>query len=285
MLALLEKREWIVLLFAIAWLGAAGCSTLPQKTLARHHPHAALSSELRIGTYNVFIGTRDLARTVAVIRQMNADVVALQEVAPRSAVILGSEFSRDYPHRYFSAGLGLMSRFPLRRPRFQRSRRGINGFLLAEIDHRWGHLQIANLHLDPLRIWTIQEKLTLPFQLGRQGNIHRDELAQAFENLRGDVPTILLGDFNRANDAAINRLREIGFVDSFAAVTPRPDRIPTLHYSMLGFRSGRRIDFIFHDGTFHTVSSQVLSGQPSDHDAVVSVLRFQHGRRERQNDD
>ena len=215
---------------------------------------------------------------------MDADVVALQEVAPRSAVVLGKEFSRDYPHRYFSAGLGIMSRFPLRNPRFQRSRRGINGFLFAEIEHRGGRVQIANLHLDPLRIWTVQEKLTLPFQFGRQRSIHRDELAQAFENLRRGVPTILLGDFNRASNAAIDKLREIGFTDSFAAFTPRADRIPTLHFSMLGFHSGRRVDFIFHDRTFYTDRSQVLSGQPSDHDAVVSRLRWNTGATNEKND-
>jgi endonuclease/exonuclease/phosphatase (EEP) superfamily protein YafD len=261
-------------LLAIVCLGMAGCSTLPQKAPPRSSHRAGPASELRIGTYNIFIGTRDLAQTAAVIRNMNADVVALQEVAPRSATTLGREFSHDYPHRYFAAGLGIMSRFPLSKPRFLRSRRGINGFLLAEIDHRRGRLQIANVHLDPLRIWTLHEKLTLPFQLGRQRTIQRDELTQVFENLRPDMPTLVLGDFNRGSDVAINELRKMGFVDSFAAVTSRPDRTPTLHFSMLGFRSGRRIDFIFHDGTFHTIKSRVLAGEPSDHDAVVSVLRI-----------
>jgi endonuclease/exonuclease/phosphatase (EEP) superfamily protein YafD len=91
-------------------------------------------------------------------------------------------------------------------------------------------VQIANLHLDPLRTWTIGQKLTLPFQLRRQRDIHRNELAQVFENLRPGSPTILLGDFNRASDAAIDRLRELGFIDSFAVVTPGADRVPTLHF-------------------------------------------------------
>jgi endonuclease/exonuclease/phosphatase family metal-dependent hydrolase len=281
MLTVLERRELKGLLGSIVWLGVVGCLMLPQKTLARPHTHAEFPSELRVGTYNVFIGTRDLTQTVSVPRRMNADVVALQEVAPRSAAILTRELSRDYPHCYFSAGLGIMSRYPLRNPRFQRSRLGINGFLLAEIHPRRGRVQIANLHLDPLRIWTIQQKLTLPFQVGRQRKIHRKELTQAFENLRPGVPTILLGDFNRASDAAIDKLRRDGFTDSFAAVTAKPDRIPTLHFSVLGIRSGRRVDFIFHDRTFLTTRSRVLSGQPSDHDAVLSSLRWLdqgHGR-------
>ena len=112
-----------------------------------------------------------------------------------------------------------MSRFPMQKVHFERSRRGINGFLFAEIGLTNGSVQIANLHLDPLRTWTIGEKMTLLIQLGRQGDVHRDELAQLFQNLRPGLPTILLGDFNRASDAAIHRLRKLGFIDSFAAVT------------------------------------------------------------------
>jgi endonuclease/exonuclease/phosphatase family metal-dependent hydrolase len=236
------------------------------------------ASELRLGTYNLYIGSRNPSQTAQVIRKMAADVVVLQEVAPENAAALGRMFSRDYPYRYFESGLGIISRFPLRKPRFERSRRGINGFLFAEIEHPRGRLQIANLHLDPLRIWTLPEKLTLPLQFRRQGNIQRDELAQACAQLRGDIPTILLGDFNRGSDAAIHQLRELGYVDSFGAVTPRPDRTPTLHFSLLGFRSGRRIDFIFHDPAFKTIGSEVIPGRPSDHDAVVSRLRWKAAR-------
>lgn len=273
MLPTLERRASKAFLLPIVWLGMAGCSTL-QNRLAPPPTRAGPSAELRVGTYNLFIGTRDLTSAITVLRQLNADVVALQEVAPRNAAILSREFSRKYPHRYFSGGLGLMSRLPLRHPRFQKSKRGVNGFLFAEIDHRRERLQIANLHLDPLHIWTTKGKLTLPFQHRHQRHVHRAELTQVFENLRPGVPTLLLGDFNRASDASIDRLRESGFVDSFAAVTPRADRIPTLHFSVLGIRMGRRIDFIFHDRMFYTVKSEVLAGRPSDHDAVLSVLRW-----------
>jgi endonuclease/exonuclease/phosphatase family metal-dependent hydrolase len=250
----------------------AGCVTSPRKAptppAIRHTP----SSELSVGTYNIFIGTRDVTHTVAVIRRMDADIVALQEVSPENAVVLGRELSRTYRYRYFSSGLGIVSRFPLRHPHFERSRHGINGFLFAEVATPRGRLQIANLHLDPLRIWTAPQKLTLPLQVGRQHEIHRDELDQAMANLRPGLPVILLGDFNRASNAAIDKLRAMGFEDSFATVTPHADRNSTLHFSVLGFRTGRRVDFIFHDHAFHTLCSEVLPGRPSDHDAVVSRL-------------
>ncbi|HZJ13795.1 MAG TPA: endonuclease/exonuclease/phosphatase family protein [Chthoniobacteraceae bacterium] len=253
-------------------LGLMGCSTVALKSTEQPEPHARASGVLRTATYNTFVGARDSAETVAVIRRMNADVIALQEVMPERATILSRELSRDYRYRNFKGGLGMMSRFPMRKVHFERSRRGINGFIFAEIEWTPAPVQIANLHLDPLRTWTIGQKLTLPFQLQRQREIQRDELVQVFENLKPGSPTILLGDFNRASDTAVNRLRELGFTDSFAVVTPKADRVPTLHFSILGFRSGRRVDFIFHSSAFRTIRSTVFRGQPSDHDALASVL-------------
>lgn len=252
----------------------AGCSAIYRAAAAPHDAYGARPPELRVGTYNVFVGTRDLHQTVRVIREMNADVVALQELAPRSAVMLEREFSRDYRHRYFAGHLGLFSRFPLRNPHFHRSRRGANGFLFAEIKHPRGRLQVANVHLDPLRTWTPLGKLTLPIQFLRQRSVHRSEVAQIRENLRLGLPTVLAGDFNRASHAATDELRALGFVDSFAAVTSRPDTKATLHFTFLSSRMGRRVDFIFHDRSFATVKSRTVAGRPSDHDGVVSVLRW-----------
>ena len=253
-------------------LGLVGCSTAALKSTEEPEQHARASGALRVATYNICVGTRDLAPTVAVIRRMNADVIALQEVMPGRATILARQLSPDYRYRNFKGGLGIMSRFPMRKVHFERSRLGINGFLFAEIEWKHTPVQIANLHLDPLRTWTIGQKLTLPFQLRQQRDIHRHELVQVFENLTPGSPTILLGDFNRASDAAIDRLRELGFIDSFAVVTPGADRVATLHFSILGFRSGRRVDFIFHSGAFQTMQSTTFRGQPSDHDALASVL-------------
>jgi endonuclease/exonuclease/phosphatase family metal-dependent hydrolase len=256
-------------------IAVSGCSTTSSKTASPAPAHAEAVSEIRIGTYNVFSGTRDTNQTLAVIRRMNADVIALQEIAPQGAVMLDSALEKDYPYRCFSNGLAIVSRFPLSHPRFQRSQRGINGFLVVEVDHPRGRMQIANLHLDPLRVWTTGQKLMLPIQLmWRQGSIHRSELRQVLEILQPDLPTVLLGDFNSASQAAPDTLRALGYIDSFAAVTRDPQRNYTLRYSMLGFHSGRRIDFIFHDHTFETTESRISPGLPSDHNPVVSVLRY-----------
>lgn len=256
-------------------LAVVSCASDRQPKVVQLSRVTAKAPEIRVATYNVFTGTKDGPKTAEVIRRVNADVVMLQEIAPKGAVMLDQALKRDYRHRYFSNGLAILSRFPIRNPRFERSQVGINGFLFAEFDHPAGRIQVADLHLDPLRLWTKKDRWMLPMQiLWKQGSVHRIELEQIKTHLRPDLPTVIAGDFNSVSNVAPKRLREMGFIDSFAAVTQRPDATPTLHFTMFGRPAGRRIDYIFHDQSFQTLESKVLSGGPSDHDLVVSVLRF-----------
>ncbi|MDB6005068.1 MAG: hypothetical protein JWR15_2055 [Prosthecobacter sp.] len=260
------------LTLALIVTGMSCCSNQVEQSGNSHAASSREAANLRIGTYNLYVGAHDLPQTVAVLKRMDADVIALQEVRPDNAQNLYRAFAAHYPHRYFSSAMGLLSRYPLRHPNFQRSQRGINGFLFAEIDHPQGRLQVANIHLDPLRLWTGKDILMLPFQFGRNRSIQRDELLQVFGHLNPSLPTLLVGDFNRVSDDVIHKLQRVGFTDSFADVTKNADHISTLHFSFLGIHFGRRIDFIFHDRNFHTILSEVIHGKPSDHDALVSGL-------------
>lgn len=256
-------------------LGSLAVACSAQVPPARTIDPIRQSPVIRIGTYNVFTGTHDVPQTVKVIRQMKADVVALQEISPEGARLLDHALKGDYPYRQFSEGLAILSRFPLRSPRYEHSQRGINGFLFAEVESPGGRFQVASLHLDPLRIWTTRERWSLPTQLlWRQAQIHRAEVKQITEALKPGLPTMLAGDFNSASHAALDQLRKQGFTDGFAEVTSHPDRTPTLHFKLLGISTGRRIDYVLHDASFKTLESQTLSGPPSDHDPVVSLLSW-----------
>jgi endonuclease/exonuclease/phosphatase family metal-dependent hydrolase len=218
------------------------------------------------------VGAADLRATAAVIRNMNADVVALQEVVPDRAALLREELMPDFPHQVYADGRGLVSRLPLIGPRSVRSSRGMNGFLFAEFEFQNQRIQIANVHFEPLQTWNWKGKLSLPWQLWRQPATHRAELSQVFASLLKGRPTILLGDFNRATDGAIELVRKMGFVDSFAEVRADANEVATVNYSFLGMRMGKRIDFVFHDSSFRTAGSEWVAGGPSDHDAITSVL-------------
>ncbi len=247
------------------------CSSIsPEKPLRIHTQN---SHSVRVGTYNVFTGSHDRARTVKAIRRMNADVLLLQELSPQGSKSLNHALKLDFRYRHFFQGVAILSRYPLRNPRYEQSQHGINGFLFSEIHSPGGRFQVASLHLDPLRVWTTREKWSLPMQLmGGQDDVHRREVRQIIKSLRTDIPTILAGDFNSVSGAPIRQLQELGYTDSFAKVNQRPNQTPTLHFKLFGFHTGRRIDYILHDSSFQTMQSHVLPGAPSDHDLVVSVL-------------
>ncbi len=249
----------------------AACSIKPPEMPVNEPPRK--SHSVRVGTYNVFTGAHDSDLTVKKIRQMRADVVMLQELSPQGAILLDQALKVDFPHRHFSEGVAVLSRFPLRNPRYERSKYGINGYLVAEVQSPGARFQVASLHLDPLHLWTTRDKWSLPFQLiWGQDLVHRKEVEQIHQTLRPGMPTILGGDFNSLSGAPIRQLQKLGYTDSFAMVNRYPDRTPTLHFKLFGFKAGRRIDYILHDESFQTLHSQVLPGAPSDHDPVVSVL-------------
>ena len=217
---------------------------------------------------------------VATIVRAEADVVALQELSEAGATEIDRALAATFPFRFFPSpsqggGLALASRFPLHRARYRASLAGGNGFVFAALEIDGRTLELANLHLDPIKTWTLRYELTLPWQLLRQGAVHRRELAQVFDELPGAAGTIVVGDLNSyASDAAPDALRARGLVDSFLAVAGDADDGSTHHFEIAGLRVDGRIDFVFHTPDLHTLDSRILRGGPSDHDPVVSTLEW-----------
>ena len=235
---------------------------------------------LRVATYNIFIGNPDLERSIGVILAADVDIVALQEVSHRQIDLLTTRLRERFPYRFFpeathGGALALLSRLPLANERYRPSERGLNGFAFADIEFDGRQVQVANLHLDPIRAWTLAYKLTVPWQMLWQGARHRSELAQVSAELRPMVATIVLGDLNTiASMAAPEELSRWGLVDSYAAIHSSGEKLATHRAAILGIPIGRRIDFIFHSREFQTVDSELVPGEPSDHDLVRSTLEW-----------
>lgn len=76
--------------------------------------------DFRVMTYNALGYNPDTSGTLRVVRDVDADVVALQELAPLHAEALETTFAAKYPYRLLDArpgvtGCGILSRHPLRR--------------------------------------------------------------------------------------------------------------------------------------------------------------------------
>ena len=75
---------------------------------------------ITVVTWNLEVNSRPPADTVALLRQQDADVIALQEIQPRveRAIEADEALTSAYPYRRFAArndvlGLGVLSRFPI----------------------------------------------------------------------------------------------------------------------------------------------------------------------------
>jgi endonuclease/exonuclease/phosphatase family metal-dependent hydrolase len=235
---------------------------------------------LRVATYNIFGGNPDLERSIDIIRAADVDLVALQEISHRMIEVLDARLSGRFPYRYLpepthGGGVALLSRVPLTNERYRPSERGLNGFAFAEIELGGRRVQVASLHLDPIRAWTFAYVLTLPWQMLWQGSRHRRELAQVWAELSPAMATIILGDLNtNASMAAPRELSRWGLVDSYAAVHSNERRVATHRAEIFGISVARRIDYIFHSREFRTVDSERIPGEPSDHDMIRSTLEM-----------
>src|SRR5438552_1743967 len=76
-----------------------------------------LQAPISVMTFNVGNGLATPARMVALLRQVGADIVGLQEVAVGQAHALERDLSGMYPYQLLTSsgfsGKGLLSRYPL----------------------------------------------------------------------------------------------------------------------------------------------------------------------------
>jgi endonuclease/exonuclease/phosphatase family metal-dependent hydrolase len=236
---------------------------------------------LIVATYNVNWGNRALAETAQIILKSRADVVCLQETTPELERSLQRELWREYPNMLFRGNggkflaerFGLLSKHPVRANRYVPAKHGIFGAWIFELTVGDQIVQLANLHLEPIRPPEPGKLLTIFKVFEETEQIHAAEIGWIFEHLGPELPTVIAGDFNSLSiGAAPKYLRDKGFVDSFAAVNNSPDSQPTWRWPTRWLELSGRIDYIFHSPHFKTIDSRIDKETTSDHSLVVSRL-------------
>lgn len=257
-------------LVPVVALVLAACPPAPPETPA---PGAVT---LRVASYNIrhgrgMDGVVDLDRTAAVLRRLQPDLVGLQEVdsvVTRSggvaeAEALGRRLGMQHAFGGFMAyqggqyGLGILSRFPVRRVEPVRLPDGNEPrvALAVEVDAPGiGPLTVVNVHFD----WVASDSFRF---------VQATALARFLDALA--TPYVLLGDFN---DQPGSRTLELFHRRAREAAKPAGNR-----FTFSSTQPDREIDFIFTApaARWRADSVGVIAELvASDHRPVLAVLRY-----------
>jgi endonuclease/exonuclease/phosphatase family metal-dependent hydrolase len=248
-------------------------------------PQRGEAGTLRVASYNIHkcVGTDrrfDPARTAAVIAELGADLVAVQEADRRfgrrigllDAAALERETGlaplpvSDLPDGHGWHGNALLVRpgTPARIRRLALPGAEPRGALVAELDLPAGRLRVVAAHLGLLRRSRRQQAIAI---------------LRALAEDAGEVPTLLLGDLNEWRPGTRSSLR--AFEPFFGPVNHGPPsfpaRLPVLALDrILGWPRGLVRDVSAHDSLLARVASDHLPltacvrlGQPATVEAAA----------------
>jgi vancomycin resistance protein VanJ len=270
-LALLLRRRVTTLLVLpalLAFLLGYGAAFMPRSASASD------TESLDVLTYNMKSITSNFDPLVAIIREANADVVALQELSQPMSEHLAEVLAEEYPYQAMHTfpndpvpGQGVLSRYPIVDDEYWRVHLAMQRVTLSVN----GPLVFYNVH--PI------------MPLSRNGFDRRaEEITDLLERARKETsPVLLAGDFNMSDQSADywrltaryqDSYREAGWgfgftfpaeMSMFRGNPYLPQNLPPLV----------RLDYVFHDASYEAVEARVWpTSGGSDHLPVfVSLAR------------
>jgi endonuclease/exonuclease/phosphatase family metal-dependent hydrolase len=252
------------------WLGVSGCVSAPESTAPQR---------VRVMTYNIHHGEGsdgkvDLTRIAALIKNTQADIVALQEVDKGTertgrrdfpeelALLTGMTcvFSNNYHYQGGEYGNAVLTRFPVLRSTNSHftmlhapEPRGVLQLLL-NIHGR--HIAFCNTHLDA----------------GHDDAERWREVTEirALTAACGRLPLLLCGDFNAAPDTRVARQLNAWFDDTWLLVGRGEG------FTVPAEKPRRRIDYLWisKDSALVPQKAWVPISNASDHLPVVAEFQI-----------
>jgi endonuclease/exonuclease/phosphatase (EEP) superfamily protein YafD len=231
-------------------------------------PAAEISApgDLRVASYNVNYGLAGDPETLDALIATNADVVFVQEANAAWADAF-LDLRDRWPHQAIvdhgaAGGLAVLSRFPFDEGEVVPSAVGWFPAWKVTVDTPAGPLQALQVHLHP----PFDDRwgwAAGPFTTSDEREL---ELVAALEVLDGDVPTVVLGDFNERRGRAIRLMEDRGFEDVLPRFAPGEK---TWSWDLPVGRLSGTLDHVFTGGGARAVGAAVRDEGRSDHRPIV----------------
>jgi endonuclease/exonuclease/phosphatase family metal-dependent hydrolase len=235
-------------------------------------PDLPAAPTLRVATYNILAAKRGVDEIVATLADIDADLVALQEVDRNTRrfgrvdlpALLGDRLGLQHAfvkHRRYDGGeigVALLSRFAISDVKRIATRGSELGVLSASVatDHSDVHVFVVHFHpTDPRKGDGYRARMNA-LRL-------REAQTTAARAASIEAPTIVLGDFNALASGPEHALFEAIMTDACPGVATWPAELPLI-----------RIDYIWLSKQFAVDACPVAISVASDHRPVVTNVRL-----------
>lgn len=276
-----RRRElWLglglsMLIFGILW----GRLFLPKNTNSDY-----AQPKLVVMTYNVFADNANVEPQIALIRQVDADVVFLQELHTLLAESIENELRDIYPYQVLDpvddpTGIGTISKFPMTLTEERLPLQWVGTPQILELEWEGREIILVNFHMWATGLARL-DVVEMNFRAREAQALYLLDFARtaSWEN-----PVIVAGDANATSLSDVHRMLRRDLVDSwreagFGMGHTYPGRNTSGESSpqIYGIPVPRwlaRIDYIFHSDQLRAVNASMAPYDGvSDHRAVVVTL-------------
>jgi endonuclease/exonuclease/phosphatase (EEP) superfamily protein YafD len=238
---------------------------------------------LRVMTYNALGYSARPEEVLAVIREVEADVVAFQELNPLVATALQDELADLYPYRLLDAkpgvdGMGLISRYPLTSTEEALPGYWVGTPQVVRMDYEGRAVTLLNLHALPIVAGgpQLQNAILRAREEGLMGVVE-------YVAAQSD-PVLVLGDFNMGDQTRAYALLQPVLDDAWRQAGrglghtwPGGTAEEGATLSIVGRRIvpdwWARLDYIFYSAAWQATDAQIGPWDGvSDHRPVVATL-------------
>lgn len=251
----------------VIFLLSVGCSH------ATRVPRAPAAGEpvLEVLTYNVNFGIPGDAATVEVLEGSSAELVLLQETTPEWQAALTRRLSPKWPHQTWlhapgAGGLAVLSRRPFEVKDVLKNPAGWFPSMRVVAQTALGPVQALVVHLRP----PVSDSGNWVSGYLGTGPARRAEVEHFLGSLEPDLPTLIAGDFNEGTSGdAVRALERRGLRTALPEFSPGAR---TWAWDVGALHLSAQLDHIVYSAHLEPLTSRVVAGGRSDHQAVMAVF-------------